>query len=131
MFKNIKLDSNLIDDSQSESIADSLNFENNTTEDGQENISNEEEDQIADEVSEIYFKGNEIDSHEPLKSAENNWTHNQTTMFLNKYSENTNITSVANKMADIIVDYETNRNIPVENEDDLKLIMKSLQKKNF
>ena len=42
-------------------------------------------------------------------------------MFLNKYSESTYLSSVADKMADIIIDYETNRDIPVENEDDFEI----------
>ena len=49
------------------------------------------------------------------------WTHNQTTMFLNKYCENVNIPSVANKMADIIVDYESSQGISMENEDDFEI----------
>ena len=42
-------------------------------------------------------------------------------MFLNKYCEDTNITSVANKLADIIVDYETSQTIRIENEDEFEV----------
>ena len=42
-------------------------------------------------------------------------------MFLNKYCENTNIPTVANKMADMIVDYETSQAISIENEDDFEI----------
>ena len=121
LFKNIELDSNLIEEFESESVDASCEFENSTKEEGFVDKSDDEEDQIIDELSDIYFKGNKIEPHEPIKPEENDWTHNQTTMFLNKYSENTNIASVSNKMADMIVDYETDRGIQVENEDDFEV----------
>ena len=40
---------------------------------------------------------------------------------MNKYCEDTNIPTVANRVADIIVDYESNREILIENEDDFEM----------
>jgi hypothetical protein len=124
IYKNIILVSKLIDDFFEESIQDTNNFEDITREDGDEMIYEsyeEEENDVSEGVCDIYFKRDQTDSHEPLKSTENKMTHNQTTMFLNKYCEDTNITSVANKLADIIVDYETSQTIRIENEDDFEV----------
>ena len=45
-------------------------------------------------------------------------THDQTTMFFNKYCEDTNIPSVANRLAETIVEYEANHEIPFNYKDD-------------
>jgi hypothetical protein len=112
----------LIDDFFSESIEDSKTFEENTKGDDMIYESdNEDENELSEVVCETFFKRDQADFHEPLKSKEPDWTHNQTTMFLNKYCENTNIPTVANKMADMIVDYEISQAISIENEDDFEI----------
>ena len=42
----------------------------------------------------------------------------RTTMFLNKYCENIDIPSVANRVADTIIEYEIMQCIPMQPEDD-------------
>ena len=49
---------------------------------------------------------------EPNISHTNVMKHEQTTMFFNKYSEDTEIPTVANRLADAIVEYEVSRSIP-------------------
>ena len=51
----------------------------------------------------------EDSSYEPYKNShlsEGYAAHDQTTMFFNKYSENTDIPSAANILADAIIEYE-------------------------
>jgi hypothetical protein len=122
LYKDITLHSDLIDDFFSDSIQATAEFEASTKGDALLYQSDEEdEEEIPKDVCETFFKVDQNAPHEPLKATETDWTHNQTTMFLNKYSENTNIASVANKFADIIVDYETNQQIIIENEDDFEI----------
>ena len=57
----------------------------------------------------------------PVKEGGDEVSFGKTTMFLNKYCEDPEIPSVANKLADAIVDYEIMRQIPIENEDDFEI----------
>ena len=52
------------------------------------------------------------ESLEPCKQDEKVDDQEKTTMFLNKYCEDTSIPSVANKLADTIIQYEINQHIP-------------------
>ena len=61
----------------------------------------------------------------PITSDENQITTEKTTLFLNKYCEDTDVPSVANRLADAIVDYEINRQIPIENEGDFEVMLKA------
>ena len=70
-------------------------------------------------INEVYFS--KTQNFGPQKTNEDKRTHDQTTMFMNKYCEDTNIPTVANIVADIIVDYESNREILIENEDDFEM----------
>ena len=120
LFKDIELDTNLVEKFFSESIEATDEFVSNTREVIIQS-NDEEEKQKNDDVSELVFKDDCSVSYENQDSHKVDWTHNQTTMFLNKYCENVNIPSVANKMADIIVDYESSQGISMENEDDFEI----------
>ena len=96
LYKNVELDSNLIDDFIENSIASSKDFEKNTKVDDEIYQSDEKEDQMPEDSTEICFKQTtSLDPHKPITSEENNWMHDQTSMFLNKYCENPNIPTVA------------------------------------
>ena len=47
--------------------------------------------------------------------------HNRTTIFLNKYCEDIDSTSIANRLADAIVHFEVEHSVPIENEDDFEI----------
>ena len=42
--------------------------------------------------------------------------NDKTTMFMNKYCEDQNLPSVANRMAEMIVDFERSNRIAIEND---------------
>ena len=116
LYKNVDFDTTLVENFLAESNQASTDFENNTREDeeahqsdNEQNNEDEETYQSGDEELPIH---KETDNFEPQNSDNNDWTHDQATMFLNKYCENTNIPTVANRIADIIVEYEINKKIP-------------------
>ena len=123
LYKDIQLDTNLIDDFIDDSTAASKVFEENTKDDQYD------EKEVQVDISEVYQSGD--DQFEPLKLTEDDWTHDQTTMFLNKYCEDTNIPTVANRVADIIVDYETHKEIPFENDDDFEIDDEIINEEEF
>ena len=61
------------------------------------------------------------DLFEPCQNNEKDPTHDQTTMFLNKYCEDTDIPIVANRLAEGIVQYEVAQAIPFHYLDDDKI----------
>ena len=132
LFKNIDLDANLIDDFFAESLEATKNFESITKEDDVIYLSDEEDTTNVESNSETFFNSDIDESFQHSSTSdETGWTHNQTTMFLNKYCENINLPSVANKMADIIVDYETSKQIPIENEDDFDVDEEIITEEEF
>ena len=128
LYKNIELDSNLISDFEAESLKLASEFENNTKEDDVVYLSDDDEEIEVEEVDELFCKGND---NEPLKSADDEWTHNKTTMFLNKYCEDINVPTVANRMADMIIDFEMSKRIPIENEDDFDVDDEIISEEQF
>ena len=62
---------------------------------------------------------------EPIRNVGN---MEQTSMFCDKYETDVTLPTVANRMADIIVDYEKNRNIVENLEDDFDVEFSSLYK---
>ena len=73
--------------------------------------SSEDEEKDLDEPLEQY------EQYEPVEVQHKN-CHNKTTMFLNKYAEDTEIQSIANKLADTIVHFEITSCVPINDEDD-------------
>ena len=57
----------------------------------------------------IFCKNNYTESIEPSELSETDRTHNMTSMFLNKYCEDIDMPTVANRVADMIVDFEMNK----------------------
>ena len=52
-------------------------------------------------------------------------------MFLNKYCQDIDIPSVANKVADMVIDFEVNKKISVTNEDDFDVDNEIVTKEEF
>ena len=81
-------------------------------------IENEEHNQDSDtdhDDCEEYFLSDIEEKIEPMDEIEET---NQTSMFANKYTEDINLPTVANKLADIIVELEKNRHVNPHNNDD-------------
>ena len=75
----------------------------------------------SEELHEIFCQNEKDENYEPQNSPEQEWTHNLTTMFLNKYCENADLPTVANRVADIVVDYESRYRVRIENDDDFEV----------
>ena len=123
LYKDTKLDESLIDGFLDDSKAASKNFEINTINDDQEieteTDENDDED-IEDRDENRVLKHFRIDEHEPYQ-YDDGLSHDKTTMFLNKYCENIDLPSVANRVADTIVDYEMMQNVPFQTKDDFDI----------
>ena len=79
----------------------------------------------------MFCQTNENDMNEPEISTQDNWSHNQTTMFVNKYCESIDLPSVANKVAEMIVNYETSKRINIENENDFEIDNEIISEEEF
>ena len=121
LYKDIDLDSTLVDSFKLESLAATKDFERLTKKDEDAEIQsgNESEQESDDDKDENNIINNcKKDLFEPCKQDEQEMTHDQTTMFLNKYCEDPNIPSVANRLAETIIEYEINRELPFTNRND-------------
>ena len=119
LYKDTKLDETLLDGFLDDSVSASKDFERNTRTDDQESYPHEVETEkdIEDSDENSILKNFRINEHEHDHNNED-LSHDQTTMFLNKYCENIDIPSVANRVADTIVDYEIMQSIPFQTKDD-------------
>ena len=124
LYKDLELDTNLVEEFKVESVSASKDFERVTRKNEEEiepNVSEDETDECieTEEVNEVDFsKHSEI--FEPYQVEEKNISHDQTTMFFNKYCEDVGIPSVANRMAESIVNYEINKHIAFNSDDDFE-----------
>ena len=62
-----------------------------------------------------------VETFEPCIGNDNQIAKDQTTMFLNKYLDDTNIPTVANRLSDIIIEYEVAKNISSAQLEDAEL----------
>ena len=70
-----------------------------------------------DEENDFVEPLEQYEQYEPVEVQHKN-CHNKTTMFLNKYAEDTEIQSIANKLADAIVHFEITNCVPINDVDD-------------
>ena len=117
LFKDVQLDSSLIDNIESEVISKTDEFGSNS-EDEDNKCDPSESESLDDDFSTSLFHE---EPFTPTLEEGNKIMHDQTTLFLNKYCEDTDVPTVANRLADAIVDYEVNRNVPIENQDDFDI----------
>ena len=90
---------NAVDSFLQKSQNDAQDFEENTRHDDVEPEENIEDDMEVDENVD-----NE-EQYEPVPLTKDD-CHNRTTMFFNKYGEDTDTPSIANRLADAIVHFE-------------------------
>ena len=65
-----------------------------------------EDEILKDDVLNSLISGSPFESYHTVAADEIDKTHDQTTIFMNKYCEDPNLPSVANQLAEMIVDYE-------------------------
>ena len=80
--------------------------------------SEDSETESLDDTDEELNSTVKIDTFEPSQSSEVDITLDQTTMFFNKYCEDNDIPSVANRVAEAIVEYEVAQTIPFHTRED-------------
>ena len=102
---------NAVDSFLQQSQNDAQEFEENTR---QDIVKTEENVEVAMEDDENIE--NE-EQYEPVPLPKDD-CHNRTTMFFNKYGEDTDIPSIANRLADAIVHFEIKNSIQIDDEDD-------------
>ena len=117
LYKDVELSEDLIKQFEDDSLAGAKEFENIAT-----NLINSKEDDIVhpdmEEVDdELYCSDDEDIMKNPTRKAAE---MDQTSMFCNKYETDTNLPTVANRMADMIIDYESSNNIDALIEDDFE-----------
>ena len=125
LFKDVDFDQNLIGDFESESISNMDRFDETCKEQIIEPTKVEDQEV---EFLEDYF---DQEQFEPVKANNVEREHNQTTMFLNKYCEDPDLPSVANRLASAIVDYELSKKIPTHVEDDFEVDEEVLTEEQF
>ena len=74
--------------------------------------------EVSDDEDDSLFKESNVEVHQPLI---NDGKQDYASMFLNKYCEDLNLPTVCNHFADIVVDYEINRNILINEEEDFDI----------
>ena len=120
LYKDTELDPNLVEEFIDDSKSASKDFERITKKENEDWISDESDNESLDdddgENLDIDFLTK--DFYEPCKKDQEDVSHDQTTMFLNKYCENIEIPSVANRLADTIIEYEVNQSIPFHSRND-------------
>ena len=122
LYKNIDFDSDLIEKFLDKSTKSAEEFEENTycssshkystVEDQGESSENEGMEDVS------FFKENDVEVHEPLH---NGGKQDYASMFFNKYCEDINLPTVCNQFADIVVDYEDNRDILINEKEDFEI----------
>ena len=121
LYKDIDFDPNLIENFVNECTEITRELEENTKEISSPNHSTSEADgsfEISDDEDFSPFKESNIEIHQPLIS---DGKQDYASMFFNKYCEDPNLPTVYNHFAEIVVDYETNRNIFINETDDFDM----------
>ena len=131
LYRDVELDSKLIDIFESESKTSAQEFHNKTrTEEDSDKYDEVLED--SRENQEVFFetdKNENYDSH--TNSKEEDLIHEKTSMFLNKYCESIDVPTVANRVADIIVNYEINQKINIADENDFEMDNEIITEEDF
>ena len=134
LYKDIELDSTLVECFKDESLKATKDFERLTKQDGDESSLSEaetDEEINEDDEHEITEMFTRRDIIEPCIQEGNELIRDQTTMFLNKYCEDTNIPSVANRLADTIIEYEINKGTPFTIRDDYEIDDECLSEEEY
>ena len=112
LFKDINLNPTLIDNFMTESHANQ--FEEEITEEPNDI---QEYTEVDTEFETNYFNQEPFN---PVTSNKETTAHEKTTMFLNKYCENTDVPSIANRLAGAIVDLRLAEKFPSKTKMTLK-----------
>ena len=121
LFENVDLDLDLLDSFEIDCLNDSEEFETITLEKDGEMIVSANSSSVEEEAHELFCQEDIISSFESIESNNINFTHNQTSIFLNKYCENPDLLTVANMLADLIIEFEVANKIQIDDENDFEV----------
>ena len=117
LFKQVELSEELINQFENESVEHAKEFEDLVA-DNENSTVNEKCLFGNQEVQDEIYESDDDDSTEgPIGKCSD---MDQMSIFCNKYETDTNLPTVVNKMADMIIDFECKRNIETEIEDDFE-----------
>ena len=123
LYKDMQFDTSIIDKFEQESKSLSREFESRTKESNlnTSTFPTGSSETVIEEDDVSAFIDNQFETYQSVEDVQENRKHDQTTMFMNKYCEDQNIPSIANKMADMIVTYEMAQKMIVENDCDFEV----------
>ena len=130
LYKDIELSPNLIESFEAESLSSAQEFEN-TTREADILYQSEQESEESVDNNEIYFENDGSENYDLHQNSEQEYGHDKTSMFLNKYCENIDAPTVVNRIADMIIDYEINKGIRVEHNDDFDIDNEIITEEQF
>ena len=114
LYKDLDLDLSLVDEFLNESESSAKTVESDYDHVSSENGEYESDNSVS-AILESQFEGYS------KPEEENNRFSDQTTIFMDKYCEDPNLPTVANKLASMIVDYEISRKIKIDDLSDFEL----------
>ena len=79
------------------------------------------EDENSEDPFRKLISDSPFETYQEVHNIGNIEMRDQTTVFMNKYCEDPNLPSVANKLADMIVDFEIASKIPIEDDSDFEI----------
>ena len=126
LYRDVELSEELIEKFEQDALSAGKEYEDFVAE-AQQEFNSDLRDEIFQSDADDSSSDNDDDSipAEPIRNVGN---MEQTSMFCDKYETDVTLPTVANRMADIIVDYEKNRNIVENLEDDFDVEFSSLYK---
>ena len=134
LFRNVNLNSELVAAFEENSLQASEDFEKmNSLFDEQDQFkgfddnADTESVELTDDESETM----EYDKFEPCLKDEVEFSHNKTTLFLDKYCENPDVPSIACRLAEVIVEYEIHNSIEIYERDDEEIDDEILSEEEF
>ena len=126
LFCDVELSEELIDKFEQDALSAGKEQEDFVTE-AQQEFTSDLRDEIFQSDAEDSSSDDDDIPAEPIRNIGN---MEQTSMFCNKYETDVTLPTVANRIADIIVDYETKRNIVKNFEDDFDVESTGLYKES-
>ena len=130
LYKDVEIDSNLMESFQAQSLESTSEFENITRGDI-EKCSSLVDNDIDDDVQEIFCADNFDQPLEIHETNDSEYTHIKTSIFMNKYSDDCTLPTVANKVAEMICILEQSNQIAITDENDFEIDDEYIDEEEF
>ena len=121
LYANFEFDEKIMDDFEDESLNISSEFQTTSNNEPNESSHSDNLDPLEVSVEEENIEDlrkNKVDEYQPIQ---NDGKQDHASIFCNKYCEDINLPTVANRFADIVVDYEINKNILINEKEDFDI----------